>query len=111
MVIHCILVAEFHGGQANNSQKCKPERQQEDSEESGVGHEEEEEIQQLIIELLSNISTPKVSEVSATSALLKWGPPAKDAADPKFEALDHINEDSDFQYEVSFNWLRLDVDI
>ena len=32
----------------------------EDSEESGVGHEEEEEIQQLIIELLSNMRTPRV---------------------------------------------------
>ena len=88
---------------SSSQSKCKPEtqRQQEDSEESGVGHEEEEEIQQLLIELLSNIRTPKVSEVKATSALLKWAPPVKEQGDPKFEALDHITEDSDFRYEVS----------
>ena len=76
---------------------------QDDSEESGVGHEEDEEVQQLIIELLSNITTPRVSEILATSALLKWGPPLKDPTDPKFEnTLDHITEDSDFSYEVRF---------
>ena len=32
----------------------------EDSEESGVGHEEDEEMQQLLLELLSNMRTPKV---------------------------------------------------
>ena len=80
---------------------------QDDSEESGVGHEEDEEVQQLIIELLSNITTPRVSEILATSALLKWGPPLKDPTDPKFEnTLDHITEDSDFSYEVRF--LRTD---
>ena len=49
-------------GVGNSGTKCKPDsqRQQEDSEESGVGHEEEEEIQQLLLELLSNIRTPKV---------------------------------------------------
>ena len=76
---------------------------QDDSEESGVGHEEDEEVQQLIVELLSNITTPRVSEILATSALLKWGPPLKDPTDPKFEnTLDHITEDSDFSYEVIF---------
>ena len=68
-----------------------------------MGHEEDEEVQQLIIELLSNITTPRVSEILATSALLKWGPPLKDPTDPKFEnTLDHITEDSDFSYEVRF---------
>jgi hypothetical protein len=44
-----------------SSQAKSDSRQNDDSEESGVGHEEEEEIQQLLIELLSNIKTPKVS--------------------------------------------------
>ena len=51
-------------------------RQHDDSEESGVGHEEEEEIQQLLIELLSNIKTPKVSWKSCSridlNLLLYW---------------------------------------
>ena len=34
-----------------------------DSEESGVGHEEEDEINQLLVELLSNIRTPRVCNV------------------------------------------------
>lgn len=35
-----------------------------DSEESGVGHEEEEEMQQLLVELLSNMRTPRVRVIS-----------------------------------------------
>jgi hypothetical protein len=34
-----------------------------DSEESGVGHEEEEEMQQILVEFLSNITTPKVNQI------------------------------------------------
>ena len=37
-----------------------PRSHQDDSEESGVGHEEDEEMQQLLVELLSLIRTPKV---------------------------------------------------
>ena len=37
-----------------------PRTHQDDSEESGVGHEEDEEMQQLLVELLSLIRTPKV---------------------------------------------------
>jgi hypothetical protein len=49
------------GKVAGSSPAKSDSRQHDDSEESGVGHEEEEEIQQLLIELLSNIKTPKVS--------------------------------------------------
>ena len=108
-------LSDFHHGSVGvggSSQKCKQPSppggsggQHEDSEESGVGHEEEEEIQQLIIELLSNIGTPKVSEIVSTSAVLKWSPPVKDQGDPKFEALDHITEESEFKYEVRIQWM------
>ena len=53
-----------HGGQGqaarSSSSKAVDPSRHEDSEESGVGHEEEEEIQQLIVELLSNMRTPRV---------------------------------------------------
>ena len=39
----------------------------------------------------------QVSEVQATSALLKWGPPVRE--DAKFDGLDHITDKS-FRYEV-----------
>ena len=39
----------------------------------------------------------QVSEVQATSALLKWGPPVRE--DAKFDGLDHITDES-FRYEV-----------
>lgn len=42
----------------------------------------------------------QVSEIEARSALLKWGPPVRDQADPKFEALEHI-VDAVFRYEVN----------
>ena len=44
----------------------------------------------------------QVSEIEARSALLKWGPPVRDQADPKFEALEHIL-DVMFRYEVILN--------
>lgn len=48
-------------GGANNPNRVKtPRSHQDDSEESGVGHEEDEEMQQLLVELLSLIRTPKV---------------------------------------------------
>eukprot|EP00095_Tigriopus_kingsejongensis_P003703 maker-scaffold382_size189932-snap-gene-0.26 protein:Tk03703 transcript:maker-scaffold382_size189932-snap-gene-0.26-mRNA-1 annotation:"fibronectin type-iii domain-containing protein 3a" len=71
----------------------------EDSEESGVGHEEEEEIQQLLEELLSNIRTPKVSDITARSTLLNWGPPIREGEGSKFDALEPISE-SEYRYEV-----------
>ena len=40
-----------------------PRTHQDDSEESGVGHEEDEEMQQLLVELLSLIRTPKVKYI------------------------------------------------
>ena len=43
-----------------------------DSEESGVGHEEEDEINQLLVELLSNIRTPRVIDLSSFSASVQW---------------------------------------
>jgi len=67
------------------------------------------------VELLSNIRTPAVSEVTARSALLSWGPPIRIEAEPaapaggaaggqqrspgKFDAFNHILE-RDFRYEV-----------
>ena len=48
------------GVPGNRSGKT-PRSHQDDSEESGVGHEEDEEMQQLLVELLSLIRTPKVS--------------------------------------------------
>ena len=48
-------------GVPSGSSRGKPPRShQDDSEESGVGHEEDEEMQQLLVELLSLIRTPKV---------------------------------------------------
>ena len=58
------------GKNGPGSSPAKPDsRQNDDSEESGVGHEEEEEIQQLLIELLSNIKTPKVSQLTNRGAV------------------------------------------
>ncbi|XP_059082249.1 fibronectin type-III domain-containing protein 3A-like isoform X2 [Tigriopus californicus] len=71
----------------------------EDSEESGVGHEEEEEIQQLLVELLSNVRTPKVSDINARSVLLNWGLPIREGEGSKFDALEPIPE-SEYRYEV-----------
>lgn len=89
-------------GSGSNGNKSKSDsRTQDDSEESGVGHEDDEEMQQLLVELLSNIRTPKVSEIQARIALLKWGPPVRDQGDggAKFEPLEHIT-DAEFRYEV-----------
>ena len=53
-----------------------PRSHQDDSEESGVGHEEDEEMQQLLVELLSLIRTPKVKIQSESNFVLfgvsKW---------------------------------------
>jgi hypothetical protein len=57
----------------------------------------------VLVELLSNIRTPKVSDMQARSALLQWGPPQRDTGGPdggsKFDSLDPIPE-SEFRYEV-----------
>ena len=47
------------GGGGVHAHADSPSRH-DDSEESGVGHEEEDEMNQLLVELLSNIRTPRV---------------------------------------------------
>ena len=47
-------------GMGSGNRVKTPRSHQDDSEESGVGHEEDEEMQQLLVELLSLIRTPKV---------------------------------------------------
>ena len=56
-------------------------------------------MQQLLVELLSLIRTPKVTEIEGRSAMLTWGPPIRDQGDggAKFESLEHIN-DAEFRY-------------
>ena len=50
-----------HGGGGVKGLVSLDPARHDDSEESGVGHEEDEEMQQLLLELLSNTRTPKVS--------------------------------------------------
>ena len=69
-----------------------------DSEESGIGHEEDQEETQLLLEILSNIHTPRVPEVLARSALLVWSPPVREN-EPELEVVEPI-PDSDLEYEV-----------
>jgi hypothetical protein len=65
----------------------------------GIEHEEDQEENGLYLEILSNIRTPRVSEIRDRLALLVWSPPVCEPGDPKFEGLKPI-EDADLEYEV-----------
>jgi len=76
----------------------------EDSEESGIGNEadEDQEEKELYIELLSNIRTPKVSDIRDSAALLEWNRPVSDPGDVRFEAIKPI-QPTDLDYEVKLS--------
>ena len=65
----------------------------------GIEHEEDQEENGLYLEILSNIRTPRVSEIRDRMALLVWSPPVSEPGDPKFEGLKPI-EEADLEYEV-----------
>ena len=72
-----------------------------DSEESGIGieHDEDQEEKQLLLEILSNIRTPTVTEIRARAVLLVWSPPVSESGDPRFDKVPAIPE-TDLEYEV-----------
>ena len=73
-----------------------------DSEESGIGiehDEEQEQEKQLLLEILSNIRTPTVTEIRARAVLLVWSPPVSEHGDPRFDKVPPI-PDQDLEYEV-----------
>merc|ERR1719228_2377776 len=72
-----------------------------DSEESGIGieHDEDQEEKQLLLEILSNIRTPTVTEIRARAVLLVWSPPVSESGDPRFDKVPPIPE-QDLEYEV-----------
>jgi hypothetical protein len=73
-----------------------------DSEESGIGIDEDQEDRekkQLLLEILSNIRTPTVTEIRARAVLLVWSPPVSESGDPRFDKVDPI-PDQDLEYEV-----------
>jgi hypothetical protein len=54
----------------------------------GIEHEEDQEENGLYLEILSNIRTPRVSEIRDRLALLVWSPPlCSEPGDPRFDAL------------------------
>ena len=88
-------------GHSGHSGKWSSNATVDDSDESGIGinNDEDQEEKQLLLEILSNIRTPTVPEIRARSALLLWCPPTMDPGDTKFEGMRAL-PDSDLEYEV-----------
>lgn len=91
-------VPHNYNNSSDRSWRSEVQHTARDSEESGIGHEEDQEETNLLLEVLSNIHTPRVPEVLARSALLVWSPPVREN-EPELEVVEPI-PDSDLEYEV-----------